>query len=380
MRIGLDGSAMLKQPTGIGRYTRCLIEALARQAPDIEFVVVTVSYKDRPEPGWFRTLDNVTVVHKRWPGRAVLELWERFRWPNVEAAIGPVALFHSPNNYIWPHKAGRAVTTIHDLFFLHYPRQTHKTGGQYYWRVLPRIIGEADHIITDSNSTAEAVRRAFSVGPEKVSVVYPAVDERFFATVEPERTEAVLERFGIKKPYLLHFGTIEPRKGLDTLLAAMEMLWAKDHLDAGLVLAGLRGWACQEIIATCARLRKRWPLWLTGYLPEEDVAAVIAGAQIAVIPSRYEGFGLPALEAMALGVPVIASDAGALPEVLGDAAVYFDRGDPSQLAERIKALWQDSSAQSKLVSLGRRRARLFTWEKTAKKTLAIYRRLLSSNG
>ncbi|MCD6328273.1 glycosyltransferase family 4 protein [bacterium] len=238
MRIGIDGSAMLKQPTGIGRYIKCLIESLARNAPEVELVVFTFSYKDTPPGDWFAEYPNVSVVHKRWPGRAVLWLWEHLRWPNVEAAIGSVDIFHSPNNNVAPQRAGKSVTTIHDLFFLEHPERTHKTGGQYYFRVLPRVIHKADHVIAVSEATAEGTRRAFSIPPERISVIHQGVEERFFRNPQPPTASRQLPT---DEPYVLHIGTIEPRKGIDTLLSAMEHLWGERNFKGSLVALQGRG-------------------------------------------------------------------------------------------------------------------------------------------
>jgi len=386
MRIGIDGSAMLKEPTGIGRYTKCLVEAMAEASPDDEFVVLTISYKDAPQDGLFADCPNVRVIHKRWPGRAVLWLWEHLRWPTVETAIGMVDVFHTPNNFVFPQRKGNRVTTIHDLFFLKHPEETHRTGGQYHYRVLPKIIREADHVIAVSRATADDIRELLGVPENRISVVHQGVEQRFFAdaqvpirraanqlpTANSPSQQASANRPPTDRPYILHFGTIEPRKGIDTLLDAMELLWREQDFDGALVLSGLEGWTCEKLLERCDEVAKRWPLRLTGYVPEEDVFPLLSEARLAVVPSRYEGFGLPGLEAMAAGVPVISTRRGALPEVYADAAVYFECGDAKELADRISELWRDERLRTEISKSGRERASHFTWGETARKTLSIY--------
>ena len=182
---------MLKEPTGIGRYAKCLVEALAQAAPEDEFVVLTVSYKDAPPRNLFADCPNVSVVHKRWPGKAVLALWEHFRWPTVENAIGKVDVFHAPNNFVVPQRAGKRITTIHDLFFLKHPEETHLTGGQYHYRVLPKVIHEADHVIAVSQATADEIRELLGVREERISVVHQGIEDRFFAMTQAPIRRAV---------------------------------------------------------------------------------------------------------------------------------------------------------------------------------------------
>ncbi len=383
MRIGIDGSAMLKEPTGIGRYVKSLVEALAKAAPDDEFVVLTISYKDAPPRDLFGDYPNVSLVHKKWPGRGVLFLWEHFRWPTVETAIGKVDLFHTPNNFVFPQRRGKRITTIHDLFFLKHPEETHQTGGQYHHRILPKIIHEADHIIAVSQATADDIRALLGVASDRISVVHQGIDERFFgghgasnsSTPNSPSQQASANKLPTDQPYVLHFGTIEPRKGIGTVLDAMEALWTERNFEGALVLAGLRGWACEALLERCDDVAKRWPLHLTGYVPEEDVFPLLAGARLAVVASRYEGFGLPGLEAMAAGVPVTSTRRGALPEVYGEAAAYFECGDAKELADRIWELWRDERLRAETSKRGHERASHFTWDETAKKTLSIYRQV-----
>ncbi|MBN1592360.1 MAG: glycosyltransferase, partial [Candidatus Coatesbacteria bacterium] len=180
MRIGIDGSSLLKAPTGIGRYVKCLVEAMAKESPDDEFIVLTISYKDSPPEGLFADQRNVSVIHRKWPGRGVLWLQERFSWPTVKTAIGRVDLFHTPNNFVFPQRRGKRVATIHDLFFMRHPEETHQTGGQFHYRVLPKVIGSADHIIAVSRATASDVTEILGVHEEKVSVIYQGIEPRFF--------------------------------------------------------------------------------------------------------------------------------------------------------------------------------------------------------
>ncbi|MBN2209693.1 MAG: glycosyltransferase family 4 protein [Candidatus Coatesbacteria bacterium] len=372
MRIGIDGSATLKEPTGIGRYVRRLVESMARAAPEDEFVVLTVSHKDAPAKDLFGDSPNVSVVHKKWPGRCVLTLWEHFRWPTVENMVGEVDVFHTPNNFVLPQRRGKRITTIHDLFFLKHPKETHQTGGQYHYRVLSKIIHEADHVIAVSQATAYDIVELLGVAEAKISVIHQGVEKPFFAARQLPTANCQLPT---DRPYVLYLGTIEPRKDVGTLIDAMQMLWENRRFEGALVLAGLRGWASEELLERCGKLSTQWPLRLTGYVPEQDVFSLLAGARLVVVPSRYEGFGLTGLEAMAAGVPVISTRRGALPEVYGEAAAYFECGDAQELANRISELWRDEALRAEMSRRGRARAACFTWDETARRTLEVYRKV-----
>jgi glycosyltransferase involved in cell wall biosynthesis len=259
---------------------------------------------------------------------------------------------------------------VHDLIFRHLPEH-HKLLNRWYlnW-ALPLYCRRATHIIAISECTREDLIEAYELTPGKISVIGEAADPRF-KPQSADRVAAVRRRYGLPERYLLFVGTIEPRKNLTRLLHAFEVLRQEGLVD-GLVLVGKRGWLYDDFFAELERSPARGAVILPGYVPDEDLPAVYAGARALAFPSLYEGFGLPVLEAMASGTPVTCSGTSSLPEVAGDAAITFDPTSEEGIVHALRRLLGDPDLQQELAQRGLRRAGQFSWDRVASHTEAVY--------
>jgi alpha-1,3-rhamnosyl/mannosyltransferase len=247
-------------------------------------------------------------------------------------------------------------------------------------RDMPPAIEKADHIIVISEASGAALRRWFNVDPARITNTYLAADPRF----EPRSAEAlapVLASLGLTRGgYVLSVGTLEPRKNLATLFAAYGGLPADLRQRFPLVVAGMKGWGTEGLMKSAQSLIQRGELRLLGYVEDELIPPLYAGAAAFCYPSRYEGFGLPALEAMASGVPVLTSNRTSLPEVVGDAGIMVDPDDVDGMRERLRELLEDRAYAENLGRLGLARAQTFSWDRCARETFSVYQQVMLQRG
>lgn len=312
-----------------------------------------------------RFADHIRPLRPAKPLRgATGHLWEQLYLPS---AVGGRLLW-SPNN-TGPLAVGRQVCTIHDLIPIDHPEWFNRRFSAWYEWLLPRLAKKIQHIIADSQFTKQRIVERLGVKPEKVTVIPLGVDKRFSPRT-PEEIQAVRRSLGIKAPaYMLYVGSLEPRKNLGRLLQA----WARVQPSLGgeveLVVAGAKG---SSRVFESVRLDPLPPgVQFTGYVSDEQLPCLYAGAVALVYPSLYEGFGLPPLEAMACGTPVVTSNGTSLPEVAADAAVLVDPEDVESIAEGIRRVVSSSDLRDNLRRLGLERASRATWERTAERTLQL---------
>jgi glycosyltransferase involved in cell wall biosynthesis len=380
MRVALDGQPLLAPLAGVGHYTRQLVHALARIDARHRYYVVAprplrvVRRQSLPLSGFSEP--NVELVVPGWWSTMRARLHRRL---GRDAELGrdidpPCDIFHATNN-VFPYRvrAPRSVLTIHDLTLLLFPEWHPADRLAAMVPAFEPAVTRANHIITPSHSTRNDVLKLLPVEPERVSVIPEGVAP-IFTPGAPEEVAARLAPFGLRSgEYLLFVGTLEPRKNLLRLLQAVEV--AAPEIGP-LVVAGGRGWNDDRIRGAVARLERAGRVRSLGYVPDELRPALLTGARAFVYPSLYEGFGLPPLEAMACGTPVLTSNVASLPEVVGDAALLISPEDVPALAAALARIWSDDSLRADLRARGFAQARRFSWERTARLTLDVYRTVL----
>lgn len=413
MIVGVDYTAAAWQGAGIGRYTRELLRATVGLDRSIQYKLF---YAAGGLPAASPYLDelralaaanpNVSVKPIPLAPRHLTILWQRLRLPlRVERLIGPVDLLHAPD-FVLPPTRARTLLTIHDLTFLVRPECAEAGLRRYLATAVPRALRRADMVLVDSQATADDLARLLGVSGPRVRLVYPGVDARFrplpAAEVEPLRAA-----LGLPADFLLFVSTIEPRKNLVRLLEAFALLVADDRrlttddrrqavtMESAtglsdfwlssvvggqssrhklqLVIAGRKGWLYEEVFAAVGRLGLAGRVRFLDFFDDAQLPALYNLARAFVYPSLYEGFGLPALEALACGVPVVTAAVASLPEVVGEAALQVDPLSVASIAEGMaRALVEGEQ----LRAAGPLQARRFTWAAAAGALLECYRALL----
>ncbi len=387
MNICLDLSPIVHQKAGLASYARELMFQLMELDTDVLWS--GFHYNCCPPVPLPPPLDAL-------PRRVVP--WGAYRWRlttalrhllglNMDGFFAGVVLFHATEHLLPRLSTVRTVFTLHDLIFLFHP-ETHKPLNRWFLTLMmPRFLRAADAIIAVSECTKRDAVRFYGIPEEKITVIYEGVSSRF-RPVDPETVQAIRAKYGLPERFILYLGTIEPRKNLTVLLEALHHLLATCALqpaicddlqpatcDLRLVVVGKKGWLYEGFFRRLRELGLEERVLFTGYVPDEDLPALYSAADLFVFPSLYEGFGLPVLEAMACGVPVVCSRTSSLPEVAGDAALLVDPTDIRALAAAMERILADQTLRATLRARGLARARCFTWEEAARRTLAVYRGL-----
>jgi len=368
MQIGIDITPLTKTPTGVGLYTRYLLrELVSLESPDRFCGLAT----------GVRTLDeeNIPVrhVHLPLPTRMMYQLYHLARRPHADTLLGGVDVFHAVNYVLPPLKRARGVLSIHDLGFLRDAGWFSPKIMRPFARAIRGDAHRADTVIAVSEATAKDVCSFLDVAPEKIRVIHEAADSLFEAVERETASRQVRDALNIMTPYLLFVSTVEARKNVTGLLTA----FAKADIPHRLVIAGGAGWRSAEVFETAERLHLSDRVVFTGYLRDRALfPALYSAADAFVFPSWHEGFGLPVLEAMACGCPVITSNLSSLPEVGGDAALYVDPADNEDLTVKMEQVAGDAVLRDAMRSKGLARAGEFSWRKCAEETLECYRSLI----
>ncbi|HEY3024877.1 MAG TPA: glycosyltransferase family 1 protein [Pyrinomonadaceae bacterium] len=374
MRIGLDGIPLGELKTGVGHYTCELAHALACLAPEDEFELVSpYPYLNGDEPK--RAVPpNLRAV------QAKVDRIRRRRWWSVGLPLyvsrASFSLFHGTNYDVPLWNRCRTIVTIHDLSSFLYPETHEQHLAQRARRRLPRMARAATKIITPTERVRSEVWEHLGVTPDKVFAV-PEAPRRSFRRVTPAETISVRRRLKIEDDFILFVGTIEPRKNLLTLARAFDDIYRTTSLRPQLVIAGKEGWLTDPFFAYLKSVNIRERMRFTGYLCDDDLRALYSSCRAFVYPSLYEGFGLPLLEAMACGAPVITSRIPSIMETAGTAARFISPTDFRDLAQGIIRVLEDGSEWDYRSSAGLQRAAEFSWERTASATLNVYRQVLA---
>lgn len=377
--IGFDVTAALTQGGGIGRYTRELIHALVTAAPEFDYRLFSArSPAVSPVPDSLPVAGHVThcpaPVDQRW----LYRLWYRARLPlPVQVFTGPLDLFHSPDFVLPPARDGIPTTlTVHDLSFIHYPETFPAKLVDYLNRVVPWSVARATHILADSVATKRDLQSAWGVDGEKITVLYSGVNERFQMVTDDGTLAALRVRYRLgDEPFVLAVGTVQPRKNYELLVRAFAPVAAR--FPHSLVIAGGRGWLNEGLMAEIERQALGERVRLIGFVDDDDLPALYSAADLLAFPSLYEGFGLPLLEAMACGTPVLSSNASSLPEVAGEgAAVLLSPHDEAAWSGAMIELLGSDAARRRLARKGIEQSARFRWQATARELAGLYRLLL----
>lgn len=373
MKIGIDIQCLTRPLTGVGYYTLGLLEGLANLAEADEVTPFYFSFRNQ--------VDLPPVVYKEMaprdrkiPGRLLSLGWKRLGFPPVEWLIRGMDVYHFPDFIARPVRRKPVITTVYDLSFKRFPEFTEARNLKYLESSLPGSLERSDRIIVISRFTRDELISLYPVSPGKVVVIEGGIDDSFRQSLTADELLRTRYRFYLPEKYLLTVGTWEPRKNLVRLLEAWDSLRSEGKLgEYKLVLVGLKGWLCGEIEQKFRDQAGQRGVMALGYVPRSALPAVYRCASGFIFPSLYEGQGLPPLEAMASGVPVAAARAGSLPEMLGEAALYFDPTEPVEIARAIEAILTRPELGAELVEKGKRQSTRFTWERAARMTLDVYR-------
>lgn len=371
MRIGIDVRLIFHQQAGISWYTLRLLQALSQIDQDNEYVLL--QHRRQPDP--LIDAPNFTSVTLLTPAHHRFEQWPL----SLETRMLGLDLIHSPD-FIPPlHNQIPAVCTVHDLAFLLYPNLVTADSARYYGQI-ELAVKRANRIIAVSNSTRNDLVKLLGAPESKIDVIYEAADP-IYQPIDRQSARQSLLSAGISVPdrFILFVGTIEPRKNLGTLLRSYVKLRNAYGVDVPLVLAGAPGWLSNDIGDLVVSLNLSDHVLFTGKIPESaQLRALYNLAIMLVHPAYYEGFGLPPLEAMACGTPVVCSDAGSLPEVVGDAALMANPEDVDEWTVAMHRLLEDDRLAAELRDKGLQRASSFSWKKAAHDTLQTYRQAVAS--
>jgi glycosyltransferase involved in cell wall biosynthesis len=363
--IAID--ARMLQRSGIGTYLRNLLENLATLENEYLFEVICLGkelVRGLP-PVRFRFLSAKSPIY------TMSEQWE------IARLARHAQMLHSPHYNASLLYRGKLVVTIHDLIHLTEPTFKRMLAARFYARpMFNLVVRRADRIVADSEFTKQQIVEHLAVSSSKVSVVHLGVNNHFCALDRKQAVQRVFSLLGLKRPYILFVGNLKPNKNVETLVYAFSQMCGYRDFDHQLVILGDdRRWKA-GLVSECEKLRIDKRVLFVSHVPYEDLPWVYGAAELLVMPSSIEGFGLPVLEAMACGTPVVCSRATSLPEVAGDAAEYFEPTSVDDLAAAMKRVLGSRELQETLRCKGLEQVKLFSWHECARRTLEIYRKVL----
>jgi glycosyltransferase involved in cell wall biosynthesis len=365
MHIGIDCRLPFYQMGGISQYVLHLLPALAELDEENEYTIFHSRQDGRshtPTASNFHRANLWTPCHHRLERLA------------LAAELLPYRLdvLHSPDFIPPAFGAKRRIITVHDLNFHYYPQFLTAESKRYYADQIQWAVGAADHIAADSQATRQDLIEILQVPPSKVTAIHLAANPLYERVYEETAVQATLRQHNLPRGFILFVGTLEPRKNVPMLLQAYHLLRRETAVDVPLLLIGSKGWLYNEIFTTIEELGLRQQVRHLSGIFDEQLAHLYTAAGLLATPSHYEGFGLPALEAMHCGCPVIVSNRGSLPEVAGQAGLLLDPDDKAAWAEAMAQVLSSPDLRARMVAAGQIQAQKFNWHKTAAATLKIY--------
>jgi len=373
LKIAIDYTAALKQGGGIGRYTRGLITTLAQLDQQNNYTLMFTPDAPRNGLQFFQKYPNFSHKSYPLPERWMTIGWHRLYLPlPVEWLTGHVDLFHSPNFILPPIRHAKTLLTVHDLSFIRHPQGAVVKLRRWLEKVVPRSLARADHVLADSHSTKQDLIDIYNILPEKITVVGAGVEARFRPILDSTVLDSVRNRYRLPptEKFILSLGTLEPRKNFTGLIQAFSQSPVRETHH--LVIAGGKGWLYDEIFAAAETSSVADRIHLIGFVADNDLPALYSLADIFAYPSHYEGFGIPVIEAMACGTPVVCANNSSLPEVAGRSALQIIATDTVTLAEALHHMATDNSLRENAIAEGFIQAKKFNWPDAAKRLLEIY--------
>jgi len=374
MRIGFDLRPFLRQETGVGVYFRNLLRELASLDHDDEYFLFSSSWKDRFPARNIPHFSKMRFRDFHIPVKVLNFLLYKVGRPKLDFFFrAKLDLTHSPVPLFLPTD-GRKIITVCDLFFLERPDLADAQARRNFLKHVGRTVERADGVITISEFSRGVILDRLRADRDRVRAIPLGLDPVFFEDLPSQELAATRQALDLPERFLLFVGALEPRKNLTGLVEALSIVHSRLE-KIPLLIAGKRGGEYEKVLDRVRRAGLEDKIRFLGYVSDVELRRLYRLATVFVFPSLVEGFGLPILEAMASGLPVAASRTSAMPEVAGEAAVYFDPSRPEDIAEAVIRLLEDGALRQRLVEKGRARGRLFSWTTTARQTLDFYRSL-----
>lgn len=383
MRIGIDVRCLAEgKRTGVEEYTLALLKSLFERDQKNTYILFFNAWHSQvPDFSWATCYPNVQLKTFRYPNKLLnLCLWY-LQFPKIDRLLGGLDVFFLPNlNFVAVSSACRLIVTAHDLSFERFPETfSWKQRVWHFFVNFRSLVKRASHIIAVSQSTKDDMVSEYQVPGQKISVIHSGITKQFQAMNRNDTgLLRIKQKYSLPYKFILYLGTFEPRKNILALLQAFNALQEYGKPECKkyvLVLAGARGWKYHEIFSAIENSPYREKILLPGFIADEDKVALYNLASIFVYPSFYEGFGFPPLEAMACGVPVIASHASSLPEIMGTAGIMIDPYQPDELYRALETLILDTELCGMLQKNGFKQVEKFSWNEAAEKTLKVFERV-----
>jgi len=374
MKIAIDISYLQTRRAGYGHHTTELVNALLQYGSEHSYTLW----------GWSSSLDklsieklkrsNVKIEIASIPGFVKRFYWNSLKFPDIRTFAGDFDIFHSIEPLLPPVNKKKTVLTVHDLAYKKYP-QFFESNVLKWDKFINRNVHSADAILVQSQQTKNDVKEFFNVKEEKIHIIHLPVNSIFNSTADTETKSKIREKYNLRHPFVLFVGTLEPRKNIPTLIRAFEKFHKSLTSELNLVIVGKHGWLYDDIINSINNSYEKNRIHYLNYLPEIELASIYQLAQFLIYPSLYEGYGVPVLEAMASGTPVITSNSSSLREVGEGAAILVDPTSVEELADEMTRLSDNQSLRNELSKKGLDRIKLFNSKTAAEKVLNIYKQL-----
>jgi len=377
--VTIDIGPAVHQGAGLSRYAERLVATLAAQQPDLELTLFYNSHSHHQPPTSLAGIpvSKVQMGQYNWRLQALGSQLSGRTMKKIADAVQPGGIYHA-TEHLLPKLPCPTIMTVHDLIFERYPQHHTWRNVQFLRTAMPRFVRAASALIAISKQTRDDLIEFYQTPAEKIHVIYEGIDERFHPASDAEIARVKAE-YSPDRPWLLMVGTLEPRKNHAAAIRALRIL-KREGFPHRLLCVGGKGWLFGQVNAIVAELGLTNDVVFAGYAPDQDLPALYSGADCSLVPSLYEGFGFPVLEAMACNAPVVSSNTSSLPEVAGDAALLVPPTDHQALADAIRLVLTQPGYANQLRTRGLVQAAKFRWEKCAAETAALYHAVAEAHG